>query len=429
MTVLKPRNLVTRPANRRVTLADVASLAGCSTAIVSTVINRASSSAGASPNLIRRIKQAARELDYRPDFASQSLARRSTRTIGVYVPPETGSSLAYPYEAAIIRGIEQVCQQRNYDLLAINLTGKTTPQGCFHKFTERRIDGLVLLHVPDEADWVGALLERYPHVASVNYYGPVQRLLTVNFDDHAATALAVQHLVELGHTRIAYIGPASLNPGPGAVLRCQGFQDAMRAHGLPIVPQWIWDRSNPQAAMPTQGLDLFDSGEAAVDQLFSSSPSLAGSARPTALVCYGDLTAIRATRQLKKYGLTVPRDVSVVGIDDMELCRHVDPPLTSIRQPLEDMGRRITALLFDRKPGKKGLDPVSAGDEDPIAPPAPELVAPTLVVRESTARPSSPQATRPGSLQATTVHNAPVVGAALAPFDPEVLATPGRSTS
>lgn len=368
-------------AGIRTTLKDVARAAQCSTAVVSTVINNAKGNTNVSPEMRERVIRTARMLGYRPNFASQSLVRRSTRTIGVYVPPGSGSSFAYRYESAIIRGIERVCQERSYDLLAINLGGNTTPEDCFDRFTERRIDGLVLLHLhPDADEWIRPLLDRHPRVVSVNYYGSVSRLATVNFDDHAATAAAVRHLAELGHRNIGYIGPGLLDPGPGAALRYRGFVDTMRSLGLPVSPRWLWDRNNPDARMPAEDIDLFISGEVAVDDLLA----LPRAEMPTALVCYGDVTAIHAVRQLKRRGLSVPGDVSVVGVDDIELCRYVDPPLTTIRQPLEDMGARAAGLLFER-----GLERPAA-DERPAAANPPELAPATLVVRDSTAPPRNP---------------------------------------
>lgn len=366
------RNLLNLlPPGRRVTLADVASEVGCSTAVVSTVINRSSSNIGASPELTERIREAARRLGYRPDFASQSLARRSTRTIGVYVPPDPWSGIGMRYEGAIVHGIEQACRAHGYDLLVINLGGKATPETCTHRFAERRIDGLVLLHVSDEAKWVTPLVDRHHRTVSVNYYGPEPRLARVNFDDRAATAMAVEHLVHLGHERIAYAGLMEERPGPGALLRREGFEAAMQQCGLTVPDAWIIDRTFDRAVWPTQSLDHAASGEFAVDRLMSLSGP-----RPTAIVSYGDLGAIAAIRRLKHHGLSVPRDISVIGIDDMEIARYIDPPLTTIRQPLEDMGERAAELLFVRKPADGTAVTVRQ-----------ELVRPSLVVRHSTAAP------------------------------------------
>jgi len=369
---------------RRVTLADVAAAAGCSTALVSSVINRSSTSAGASQAKAKRIREVAEELGYRADFASQSLARRSTRTFGVYVSPSVGSSMTYPYEAAIIRGVEQVCQQHSYDLLAINLSGESSPDTCLHKFTEGRIDGLVLLHVPHNADWVAPLVERYPNISSVNYYGPVERLVTVNFDDRAATALGVEHLVELGHQRIAYIGP-SVNVGPGAELRRIGFVDAVKQHGLSLPDRFVWDCSTSDEATAAEFAEY--TNKQAVAELFAGDRP--ADERPTGIVCYDDHIAIDAVREIRWLGLDVPGDVSVIGIDDMELCKHVDPPMTSIRQPLEAMGRRVASWLIERTPAKsKSSQPL------PLIPR--NTMPPSLTRRSTTSSPPAPRHARKG---------------------------------
>ncbi len=371
------------PTTRRTTLADVASMAGCSTALVSTVINRASSSAGAGAALTQRIKDAARQLNYRPDFASQSLARRSTRTVGVYVPPAVGVSLAYPYESAILRGIELACQHQGFDLLVINLGGGVSPKTCAHRLTEKRIDGLVLLHVDAQCPWITPLLDNHAKVVSVNYYGSESRLGRVNFDDRAATSLSVDHLVQLGHRHIGYIGLMTPNPGPGAELRRQGFVAAMQRHGLDVVETWVVDGGNPQIAPPKTPLDLTGSSEFAVDHLLALPGRL-----PTALVCYDDLSAIVAMRRLQAHGLAIPRDVSLVGIDDMEICRYVEVPLTTIHQPLEEMGARATGqLLQATATGQATLDQAHR--------PQVELVPPSLVVRASTAPPAASGRARP----------------------------------
>ncbi len=354
----------------RVTLADVAARAGCSTALVSTVINRSSTNAGASAAMTERIRVAARELGYRADFASQSLARRSTRTIGVYVPSVDTASLAHPYEGAVLRGIERICQKKSYDLLAINLGGKVSPQSCIDRFAERRIDGLVLLSVAASDAWVSRLVDHQPNVVAVNYHGPEGRLQRVNFDDHRAIALATEHLISLGHRDIAFAGLLTEDPGPGAAHRREAFEQSMRNHNLPINPDWVID-STLEGNWPDPIDDHIVTGKWAAEHLQKSEK------HPTGVVCYGDLIAIGVCRTLKQAGLSVPNDVSVTGVDDMTLCEFVEPALTTVSQPLEQMGRRVTEILFEKITGEQasGAAPVSV-----------ELSEPTLVVRESTAR-------------------------------------------
>tara|TARA_Y100001933_G_scaffold265072_1_gene334994 strand:+ start:43289 stop:44995 length:1707 start_codon:yes stop_codon:yes gene_type:complete len=319
----------------------------------------------ASEQLTQRITKAAEELGYRPDFASQSMARRSTQTLGLYVDQWSGSSVSYRYESAIILGIEQACQKHQYDLLMISLGGVATPQACHHKFAERRIDGLMVLHVRHEAPWVAQMVQSHQHIASVNYYGDAP-LLTVNFDDQAATDMAVQHLHDLGHHRIGYVGMLA-TLGPGEKLRYDGYHQAMQRLNLPVDQRCvIYDCT----ASPTGILEEHD-----YDSVANYLINL-GDARPTALVCGNDWAAICLTRYFKRNGLDVPGDISVIGLDDIELCQQIDPPMSTIRQPLEAMGYKATELLIQsttQSPGK--------GNKTLKNPP---LMAPTLVQREST---------------------------------------------
>lgn len=325
--------------------------------------------------MTERILEAARRLGYRADFASQSLARRSPRTIGVYVPPDPWAGIGMSYESKILQGIERSCHRRGYDLLVINLGGNASPEICGHRFTERRIDGLILLHVSDDAAWLSPLLDEDDRVVAVNYYGPEARLRRVNFDDRAATALAVEHLVHMGHERIAYAGIMSARPGPGAVLRREGFEQSTRQAGLVPHERWIMDRTRPFGDWPTEALDHAASGAYVADRLLEMSGP-----RPTALVCYGDLVAVGAIRRLKNHGIRIPQDISVTGIDDMDICPYIDPPLTTIRQPLDDMGEQAAEMLFE-KMGKDSRKNSAAA----------HLSRPTFVPRQSTAAPRSTQ--------------------------------------
>lgn len=372
-TIHRPRRA---PRNKRPTLADVALAANCSAPVVSAVLNQSRSSSRCSEELAQRIREAADRLGYRPDFASQSLARQSTRTIGVYVPPRPGNSLAYPYEARIILGVERVCQERGHDLLAINLAGGKSPDTCVERFSERRIDGLVLLHSPDSEDWIEALIREYPLIVSVNCYAYDGRMLSVNFDDRAAVTMAVDHLVELGHKRIAYAGNFRTVTGKGAERRREGYLEALQRHGLEVRPEWTVDRNTPGQSWPERWMSDVEAGEFAVDWLLG----LTGP-RPTAIVTHNDLVAVSVLRALRGRGLRVPDDFSLTGIDDKEMCQFVDPPITTIHQPLEDMGARAASRLLD-----------ALGKSDPVtfltAEPEPFAI-PRFVRRESTAPPKT----------------------------------------
>lgn len=355
------------------TLKDVASVAGCSIAVVSTVINNARGNTLASPAMQARVRDAAKKLGYRPNFASRSLVRRSTDTIRIYVPPDPWAGLGMRYEGAILEGIEQACRTHGYDVLAINLNGAGTPETCAQKFAEQRIDGLVLLHVDHTPGWVAPLVRRSPNVVAVNYYGDAQ-VERVNFDDKAATAMAVRHLAGLGHRAIGFISAVEVPLGPGADLRCAGYREAMESLGLPVDPQWVWDHGNAQLDADPDALSTPDDGGAGAMHLWRL-----GANRPTALVAYSDRLAIRAMQRLAKMGVRVPDDMAVVGIDGTEIGELASPELTSIRQPFAEMGRLATERVIRRAKG--GVKP--AGQMRPSAAET-ALVAPELVIRQST---------------------------------------------
>ena len=356
------------------TLKDVAERVGCSSAVVSTVINKARGNVLVSEAMARRVREAAAELGYRANYASRVMARQRADTIGVYVPPRPTSSLGLPYEAAILQGIEQVCRKSGYDLLAVNLGGQTDPETCTHRFAEGRIDGLLLLHADSRLDhWIGPLLTRSPNIVAVNYYGeePVDR---INFDDARATDIAVRHLASLGHRRIAYISRLQCDLGTGTDLRRSGYGRAMEDLSLPVDPSWVWDYCNREGLpAPTAGDDSSVDARAAVEHLWSLPEN-----RPTAIVTYSDTTALYAIKHLHRMGCRVPEEVSVVGIDGLEAGELVSPGLTSVRQPFAEMGSRAAERVLSK------VEKASSAADPPLM----ELAEPELLVRESCAPPA-----------------------------------------
>lgn len=351
---------------RRVTIADVSRAAGCSKGVVSAVVNHAKGNITVSDTTRERVLAAAEELGYRPNFASRSLARQSTRTIGVYVPPHAGASLGYSYEGRILRGIEAACRDADFDLLVLNISGGLSPAQCQERFAEGRMDGLLLLHLFEDADWVGPLAAQHPNVIAVNYYGeaPIRR---VNFDDAAALRLSVQHLLDQGHRQIAFLGGVEYDFGPGDALRCDGYRQAMAAAGLAVHPDWVWDHSNPRFA----GRARKEWSTAEVDRAMRHFLGL-GAARPTAIACPGDQLALRAMHYCARHRIAVPEALAIIGVDDSEHARSHFPTLSSVRQPLEEMGRHAARLLIREADGAAAQI---------LAEP---LWQPSLVVREST---------------------------------------------
>jgi LacI family transcriptional regulator len=350
-------------------LADVAKRAGCSAALVSKVVNGSSSNCGASEKRARRIQQAVKELGYQPSFASQSLARQTTRTIGIYVPAREDSSFGDPYESRVLRGVERACQEHHFDWLAINLAGHAGPKACWTHLDQRRIDGVLLLHVDHDLPWIEPMVRAGNRVAAVNFFGDVPSLHSVNFDGAAAVRLAMQHLLELGHRKIGYLGVLA-DEGPGAVERADAYRHAMQRAGLPIDGRCFIDHANPVlAAERDMGFETGVEGGIAYLQ------NLDRRHWPTAVLCYSDYTALRLIGRLYDMGIDVPGQISVCGIDNADGCSLVRPRLTSINQPLEAMGFAAASHL------------IGQADASEASTQAARSLEPRLVLRQSTAPP------------------------------------------
>ncbi len=321
------------------TIAEVAARAGVSTATVSRVLSGA---ANALPATRDRVLAAARELDYRPSGIARALKRRETRTLGLLV-----TDIGNPFYPLVARAVEAAADARGYGIVLAN--GGDDPERELRHLElllERRVDGLIVASsrvTRRHAAWLRRLPIPIVLVNTTAGAG-LPAVLTAN---RRGGRLAAGHLVALGHRRIGYIGAPPEHPASS--LRRRGVLDAL-----------------PPKARTTvvEGDGGVEGGAAAVAELVR--------AGVTGIVAYNDLTAIGALRGLRRAGVAVPDRVSVVGFDDIEMAAWTDPPLTTIRQPTEELGRWAVERLVHTLRG---------------GPPAPErhLAEPELVVRGSTA--------------------------------------------
>ena len=354
------------------TLKDVARMAQCSPAVASTVINGARGNTVVGKAMRERVMRVAAELGYRSNFASRSLVQQRTRTLGIYIPPSPWSGLGYSYDDTILRGVEGGCREHGYDLLLLNMTGSQPPRVCLEKFAERRIDGLILIHVEVGAPWLPELIRRNRNIVAVDYSCDAPEVDAIMFNNAAVGQLVVDHLVEQGHRRIGFVGSCRSPVNRDAAIRLEGFRRAIASLGLELRPEWIFDdRLMSKPLSPNDAVCQIEGREAARHAV------ALGKEGPTAWIAYSDLVAVMMLGTLKASGVAVPRDLSIVGVDDSELCRMVDPPLTSVGHPLREMGRlavdRLVAGIGRQEKALEG----AAGMKT--------MLDPTLVVRESTA--------------------------------------------
>ncbi len=335
----------------RARLADVAAQAGVSTASVSRVLN---DKPGVSDDLRHAVVAALDVLGYeRPD----RLQVRTRGLVGLIVP-----ELTNPVFPAFVQEIETLLTHRGYmPLLCTQSPGGTTEAEYLEMLLEHGINGLIIAsgrHADVTVD-----LTMYEHLRArniplvlINGYAPGLDAIFLSADDAGSSAMAVRHLVSLGHTRIGLAcGPLRYVPSKRKV---QGFCDALRATlGDP----------DPMSHVVTT-LYSVAGGQAATSELLASGH--------TAIICGSDLMAIGSIGRARALGLRVPEDVSVVGFDGTAIMAYSDPPLTTVQQPVTAISRAAVSSLLNEIEGMPG--------------PRTELLfKPDLVVRASTGRPAS----------------------------------------
>lgn len=304
----------------------------------------------------QRVDAAIRATGYTLNQAGRSLRQHTARTILVALP-----DIRNPFFSSILDAIEREAASRGFGVLVLNLhLGGRTVQRLHDFLRSNRADGLLLLDGSLDIDQLRPLSAppfAIPLVLACEDI-PQSGLPSVLTDNARAAQRATQHLIELGHRRIGHI----LGPETNVVARerLAGFQAALAQAGLPLVPDWLF-----------KGSFEMDSGFAVAARY------MALGIRPTAVFAANDESAIGFLSGLREHGVHCPNDVSVVGFDDLAVAAHYQPPLTTMRQPREAMGRMAAEALIDliERP-------------DSLRAPLKIVLNSELVVRGSTGRPA-----------------------------------------
>ncbi len=306
---------------RKTTIREVAKAAGVAVGTASRALNR---SAGVSPGAIAAVTKAAHELGYEPDAVAQSMRTRSTGVVGLLV-----SDLANPLYARIITALESRLLAAGYVLLlASTHNDARREKTLIDLFRRRRVDGLILgagaNEDPEMLDRLGADM---PVVGLDREFGP--RNSGVHVDHFHGALQATRYLLNLGHSRIALLTPASaLRPGRE---RIAGFRDAYAERGL-----------QPDAR-------LIRAERSAMEFAFSEGLALLGRpSAPTAFLCLGTRILAGVLQALRHAGRTVPEDVSVIAIGDTDLSQLFTPSITTLAWDLEAVGTALAELVLRR---------------------------------------------------------------------------------
>jgi len=325
-----------RPTRPRI--ADVAREAGVSKTAVSFAFNNPDRLA---PETARRIRVVAQELGYTPHPVARMLSQRETSTIGLLTPQALSVIFSNPFFGAFSEGVAIAAEASGYALYFISPL-----HGSLARAMDRAtVDGVVAI----------GLSEEHPEVEQIRRAGvPIVLVDSSALADHASIEVddvggaraAAEHLIGLGHREVLVIGveppeaTATADPGGVTARRLTGYRDAFRAAGLELPDRCVF--LGP--ATIEGGADAF-------------ARAWAAGARPTGLLAMGDAMAIGAMRAVRDLGLAIPADMSVVGFDDIDLAQYVDPPLTTVNQPIRRKGEQAARMLLGLVRGGAGGGP------------------------------------------------------------------------
>jgi LacI family transcriptional regulator len=304
------------------TIYDVARKARVSTYTVSCVLNR---SAKVSPELTRRVLDAARDLDYTINRIASSLQSRKTKTIGMLIP-----DIANPWFGSVVRGVEDVCSERGYSLFLGNTYDRIDKQSEYLTvFRSRQTDGIILFMAANSEDHLASLLKGHAPIVFAGRMPAGLQADTVSADNHLGARLAVDHLIAKGHRRAAIlVGEESLSPSRDRVAGwLAGLRKARIRVDKTLVSYGEWTSASGCAR--TLGL-------------------LSGDHPPTAIFAASFPLLTGVLQALRDRGLRAQVDVEVMSSDDSHLLDVFEPRISVVVQPSYEMGAEAARLLLDR---------------------------------------------------------------------------------
>ena len=339
------------------TLEEVAKLAGVSRSTVSRVVN---DHPNVRPEVRERVWKVIEEVDYQPNRAARSLASRRSRIIGLVIPQEIHAVFSDPYCPTLIEGVAYACNEHDYTMvLGLITPGMKDP---YRRLVRGGLlDGVIVASAVENDPFAARLLQDDFPFVTVGRAPQRDKVSYVDVDNVGGASSAVQHLARLGHRCIATItGPLDMVAGQD---RYAGYQKGLRLAGLAQDPDLVVNGNFSEIG-----------GDRGMQQLLNLDPL------PDAVFAASDMMAIGALKAIRAAGLDVPNDIGLVGFDDIPLAALVQPPLTTIRQTITDLGYTSATLLIEE---------LSRPDDEDSAQ---HVVLPTeLIVRSSCGHTMSPR--------------------------------------
>lgn len=345
-------------AKTRPTITDVARDSGVSIATVSYVINNGPRNVDSDTKA--RVQASMGRLRYYPNTIARALTNKRLNAIGVVFPHPYPSVFTDPYFTSLMDGIVQEAARRHQNVMLY--TGlEWNGNDSLPAFRDRRVDGLILIAMLTDSTIVPSLVEAELQFVQINGQTAVAAVSNVDIDNCQAVREVIGHLAGLGHQRIALLGGQMTSPS--TLPRLEGYYQGMQEHGLAIDPAIVLEGTYDRE-WGREGMTLL----------------LASGIPPTAVFAGGDGIAEGIYDVCRERGVQIPAQLSVIGFDDTPAAVHLDPPLTSVRQPLALMGSAAAAALLDQLDTRRSEEP----------PPARQIMLPSeLIVRSSTAPPDT----------------------------------------
>ncbi len=309
-----------------VTIFDVAREARVSKSTVSRVILGGEN---VHPETRARILEAIKKLNYYPQASARALVQNKTYTIGLVIPHNPNFIFADPFFPQVMRGISNVGCEKGYNIL-LSTTLKDTPEESiyFKLVNSKRVDGLILLSTPIGDPFIEKLDERgFPFVMIGHRPGPFHDYY-VDADNVGGGRLAAEYLLSKGHRKVGTItGPINHIASRD---RLEGFRQALEEKGVILDPKWIREGDFTQESGYALAKGLLQEGSL-----------------PTAIFAQNDMMAIGAMKAFQEAGLSIPQDIALMGFDDTTLAQYTNPSLTTIRQPMYQLGAEAMKMLIE----------------------------------------------------------------------------------
>lgn len=308
-----------------ITIKDVAKRANVSIATVSRVLNQ---SKPVSPQVREKVMKAVEELGFNPNPVARSLVMKESRLIGVLI-----SDISNMFFSVLVSAIEQECFKQKYTPLLCSTNGNTQRELYYlNLLKDQYVDGVIIFTSSPKEEHLRFFENNPIPVVFKSYADPKKSPFScINIDDYQAFFDATQYLIDLGHEKIGMLGAQLVNVESEIYQRYLGFRKALEDRGLELHEKWL-----------LEGDTDIHSGYMKAKKLFSMKEI------PTAVCCTSDTIAIGAIRAAEEMGLLVPEDVSIMGFDDIPIAEAYRPGLTTIRQPIIEMGIQSAQMLIDQ---------------------------------------------------------------------------------